>query len=67
MVRSIDIRNMTRKAITEQRGSKFDQEALETYLDEKDKSGLKYLLKKFKCKTDTYVTIRVLITIYLLF
>ena len=62
-----DIRNMTWKAITEHRGSKFDQEALETYLDEKEKSGLKYLLKKFKCKTDTYVTIRVLITIYLLF
>ena len=54
-----DIRNMTRKAITEQRGSKFDQEALETYLDEKAKSGLKYLLKKFTCTNDTYVIIPV--------
>lgn len=47
-----DIRNMSRKAIVEQRGSKFDQEALQTYLEERQKSGVKYYLKKYKCNTE---------------
>ena len=42
-----DIRNMSRKAIIEQRTSKFDQEVLEMYLKEKGGTRLKYFLKKY--------------------